>query len=184
MQRVMICGGPGSGKSTLARIMGARTGLPVYHMDHIHYAAGWVARSSEDKDRMTREIHRHPVWIFEGGHSRTYADRAAHADTLIWLDLPVGLRFARVLWRTLRYMGRTRPDMAPGCAEGFHAETLPFWRWIWRTRHTSRIKLCKMSEQPGHLVVHHLQSPAQVRHFIASLPERKEPAHDPCPVSD
>ncbi|MFQ1700486.1 AAA family ATPase [Loktanella agnita] len=184
MQRVMICGGPGSGKSTLARILGERTGLPVYHMDHIHYAAGWVPRPTEDKDRMSCDIHRRESWIFEGGHSRTYADRVAHADTFIWLDLPVGLRFARVIWRTLRDYGKTRPDMAPDCPEGFHAETLPFWRWIWRTRHASRIKLARIADQPGHLTVYHLQSRSQVRQFIANLPKTKEPANDPCPACD
>ena len=82
MKRVMIVGGPGSGKSTLARKLGARTGLPVYHMDHIHWMPGWVERPGHDKDRMTHEIHMKDVWIFEGGHSRTYQERFARADTV------------------------------------------------------------------------------------------------------
>lgn len=42
MQRVMIIGQPGSGKSTLAREMGKHTGLPVVHIDTIHWQPGWV----------------------------------------------------------------------------------------------------------------------------------------------
>lgn len=40
MKRVMIFGGAGSGKSTLARKIGARTGLPVIHIDPIYWEPG------------------------------------------------------------------------------------------------------------------------------------------------
>jgi adenylate kinase family enzyme len=109
MKRVMIVGGPGSGKSTLARLLGERTGLPVVHIDHIHWQAGWIERDKEDKDRLTREVHARDAWIFEGGHSRTYDDRMARADTLIWLDMPVWLR----LWRVLRRTVAPRSVFAP-----------------------------------------------------------------------
>ena len=169
MQRVMITGGPGSGKSTLAQIMGERTGLPVYHMDHIHWTPGWVERAKEDKTPLALDIIAKDQWIFEGGNSATYSDRTARADTFIWLDLPVALRFKRVVWRTIRDSGKVRSDMAPDCPEGFHSETLPFWLWIWRTRHTARAKLAAIAATPGHMTVHHLQNRSQVRQFIDNL---------------
>ncbi len=39
--------------------------------------------------------------------------------------------FPRLVWRLLSHFGRTRPDMAPGCAERFNFE---FWRYAWRYR--------------------------------------------------
>ena len=60
-------------------------------MDHIHYASGWVERSKAEKTRLTREVHALDEWIFEGGHSTTYPERVARADTLIWLDVPVAV---------------------------------------------------------------------------------------------
>ena len=174
MKRVMICGGPGSGKSTLARAMGARIGVPVYHMDHIHWLPGWVERPKAEKTPLVLEIVARDQWILEGGHSLTYPDRAARADTFIWLDMPVTLRLVRVVRRTIRDQGKTRPDMATGCREGFHHQTLPFWRWIWRTRHASRAKLAAIAADPGHLAVHHLRTRSQVARFIASLPTTKE----------
>ena len=166
MQRVMIVGGSGSGKSTLARVVGVRTGLPVHHMDHIHWLPGWEQRPRPLRREMALEIERGDAWVFEGGFSTTYAHRVARADTLVWLDLPVGLRMWRVTRRLFRYWGQRRPDMAPGCAEGFHSETLAFYAWIWRTRHTARQRLLTLiADAPEGLVVHHLTSRGAVRRF-------------------
>ncbi|MDF9757302.1 Mg-chelatase subunit ChlI [Pseudomonas hunanensis] len=67
MQRVMIVGQPGSGKSTLARKLGEQTGLPVVHIDTIHWQPGWVERSPDEKTRLCREVEARERWIFEGG---------------------------------------------------------------------------------------------------------------------
>lgn len=167
MKRVMIVGGPGSGKSTLARILGASTALPVFHMDHIHWKPGWVERDRDEKDRMTHEIHMREAWIFEGGHARTYAERVARADTLIWIDLPVPLRLWRVLRRTATYRGETRPDLPEGCPERLNRETLDFVAFIWRTRNSGRAKIQSILDKaPAHLVIHHLKRREDVRVFL------------------
>ena len=176
MRRVMIVGGPGSGKSTLARALGARTGLPVFHMDHIHYRPGWVERSDDEKDRLTREVHARDAWIFEGGHSRTYPERIARADTFVWLDVPVGLRLVRVLRRSAVYRGRTRPDLPEGCPEQFSRETLEFLRFILRTRATARAKLAAVwRDPPPHLTVHRLAGRRAVRAFLDGAANGQSP---------
>jgi adenylate kinase family enzyme len=163
----MVVGGPGSGKSTLAAELGRLTGLPVRHMDRIHWEPGWVARPVEEKDRMTREVHSEDAWIFEGGHSRTYDDRAGRADTLIWLDLPVSRRLGRVFRRWWTWRGRTRPDMPPDCPEKIDAE---FIRFILRTRRTGPAWIARLIAEHPHLEVHHLRSGAEARRWLASLP--------------
>jgi len=177
MQRVMIIGQPGSGKSTLARALGAVTGLPVVHIDQIHWQSGWIERANADKDRLCAEVHASPRWIFEGGRSVTWPDRLHRADTLIWLDLPLGLRLWRVLRRTLRHYGRTRPDLPAGCPERFSAE---FLLWIWRTRHSGRALAGRLyASAPADKALHHLTSPRQVAAFLADQtapdPTRSEP---------
>lgn len=47
LKRIMIIGQPGSGKSTLAKLLGEITGLPVVHIDTIHWQTGWVERSQD-----------------------------------------------------------------------------------------------------------------------------------------
>ena len=86
MQRVMIVGQPGSGKSTLARKLGQRTGLPVVHIDTIHWQPGWIERNRDEKTRLCLEVEARECWIFEGGHSATWENRMARADLLIWID--------------------------------------------------------------------------------------------------
>ena len=169
MKRVMVVGAPGSGKSTLARRLGTLTGLPVHHMDHLHWKPGWVPRDDTEKAAMAHEIEARVAWIFEGGMSSTYATRAARADTLIWLDLPVSLRLWRVTRRMIQYWGQSRPDLPDGCIEGIHGETLEFYRWIWRTRQSGRVKLLHLLDGQSHLRVFHLKSPDAVRAFWADL---------------
>ena len=167
MRRVMIIGQPGSGKSTLARRMGAITHLPVEHIDRVHWASGWGERSRAEKDRLCAEIHAKPEWIFEGGHSSTWSERLARADTVIWLDLPLWIRLPRLLWRTLRHWGRTRPDMPPGCPERFDRE---FFRWVWRTRASMRRRLNWFYDQiPEGKNRHHLRSGREVEAYLRAL---------------
>jgi adenylate kinase family enzyme len=162
----MIVGGPGSGKSTLARALGARTGLPVRHMDLIHWQPGWVERDRAEKDRLTRAVHAEDAWIFEGGHSRTYDERAARADTLIWLDLPVGLRLWRVVRRWLTWWGRTRPDLPEDCPERLDPE---FIRFILRTRSSARARIGRVVAEHPQLEVHRLRSPREVQQFLVEV---------------
>ena len=170
MKRVMILGGSGSGKSTLARLLGEKTGLPVYHMDHIHWRPGWQARPTDERRVMALDVESRDAWSFAGRFSTTYANRAMRADTLIWLDLPVGVRLWRVTKRLVSYWGAQRPDMAEGCYEGFHKETLPFYQFIWRTRHSARLKISAMIETaPKTLSVVHLKTPAEVRDWLRTL---------------
>lgn len=170
MKRVMIVGGSGSGKSTLARALGARTGLPVYHMDHIHWLPGWQERPREDRRRMALDIENREKWIFEGGFSTTFAHRLSRADTVIWLDLPVSLRLWRVTKRLVIYKGQRRADMAEGCEEVFHAQTWPFYRWIWDTRKTGPARVAALlATAPGAVRLHHLTGRAAVARFLESV---------------
>jgi adenylate kinase family enzyme len=170
----MIVGGPGSGKSTLARRMADITGLPVVHIDKIHWLSGWIERSSAEKDRLTRAVHEREEWIFEGGHFRTFDERLARADTFIWLDFSVWRRLWRVMVRTLRDLGKTRPDFPENCPERINFETLKFLHFIWTTRNSRRDKfagIC-MSPPPG-ATCHHFTNIQQIAAYLESLEQKQ-----------
>ena len=169
MQRVMIIGQPGSGKSTLARALGERTGLPVVHIDTIHWQPGWVERSHDQKTRLCHEVEARERWIFEGGHSATWNNRLARADLLIWIDRSAPLRFWRVLLRTLLNHGRSRPDLPDDCPE--RLASLPeFFGFMWRTRNSAREKMKQLAATaPPTCQVVCLRSNRHARMFLDSL---------------
>ncbi len=172
VNRIAIVGAPGSGKSTIARKLGELTGLPVYHMDHIHWKPGWVARDRSEKIEMALGILAQEQWIFEGGFSEIHSERLSRADMLIWLDLPFWLRVWRVIKRTVRWFGQSRPDMQIECKEGLNPEMLKFFKYIWDTRHSARAKIAaSVNPAPHGLILVHLTSPNQVHKFLRKAPE-------------
>lgn len=190
MKRIMIVGQPGSGKSTLARLLHKRTGLPFHYMDHIHHKPDWEPRPLWEKIELCRKVTDQESWIFEGGLSSTYPTRLHRADTMIWIDIPVGVRFWRVLRRTIRHYGTNRPDLPKGCIERFDREAMLFWKWIWDTRRSARAKIEAMAGNPRGTRVVHLTSLKEVNAWLASLPcapylsDTQEETPDARPIGD
>lgn len=171
MQRVMIVGQPGSGKSTLAREMGKRTGLPVIHIDRIHWQPGWLERNADEKTRLCREVEARDQWIFEGGHSATWDNRIARADLLIWIDRSSMLRFWRVLLRTLIQRGGPRPDLPEDCPEQL-GNLLELFNFMWTTRKSARAKMKQLAATaPSTCRVVCLRSNRQTSQFLSSVGE-------------
>ncbi|MEM9145978.1 MAG: hypothetical protein AAGC57_07235 [Pseudomonadota bacterium] len=176
MRRVMIIGGPGSGKSTLAREIGARLALPVYHIDALFWQPGWVEGDRSALTERLRAIHRTREWVIDGNYSGSWEDRLAHADTAILLDRPTGLRAWRVLRRTLRYLGRTRPDLAPGCPEHVDPGFVRFVLGYGGERR--RRALALLATAPTHVVVHHIRDHAGVAELSAGIARQRSVASE------
>lgn len=172
MQRVMIIGGSGSGKSTVARKLGDITGLPVVHIDKIHWLPGWVERPEAERYELIRDIVATEQWIFDGNYSSTFELRTARADTIIFLDISTARRVARVLWRTVTSYGRTRPDMTQDCPERLDSNFVNFIvKWVARyhSRGARARAIALVEESRSKLTVHHLKSPRDVRRFLANI---------------
>ncbi|MEM1237117.1 MAG: hypothetical protein AAGI10_09115 [Pseudomonadota bacterium] len=133
MNRVMVIGQPGAGKSTLATMLGEKTGLPVVYLDKIHWKPGWVERPLAEKIPLIRAEEEKPRWIIEGGLSATWDTRLDRADMLVWINVGLLRRLWRVLARSWRYRGQSRPDLTEGCPEQFSWETVEFLWFILRT---------------------------------------------------
>ena len=64
----------------------------------------------------------------DGNYKRTFAERLRYADFCIVLDVEASVCIGNVYKRAREYAGKSRPDMAPGCAEYVSEE---FERWIY-----------------------------------------------------
>ena len=163
----MIVGCAGSGKSTLAVRFGAVTGLPVVHIDQLYWAADWQMRDAEDYRARVKSTVAQEEWIIDGSYSSTFPERLIRADTLIFLDLPTWLCLWRVVLRSLKHYGRTRPDMPEGCHERFDWD---FLKWIAGYRKRTRPRVLNLIHNaPERVRCHHLRSTREVRRFLETV---------------
>ena len=175
MRRVMVVGGSGSGKSTLARELGAKLNLPTVHMDRLFWEPGWVVADEDVFRARVREEVAKDAWVMDGNYSRTWPERLARTDTVIFLDMPTTLRFWRALRRTISGYGKTREDLADNCPERFDFEFL--FGWVLRYHWAGRRKALSLMGDDGpasHCVRYHLTSAVDVSKFMAGVDPSKQ----------
>ena len=105
--KVILMGCPGSGKSIFARRLGARTGLPVLHLDNIWWRADGTHISREEFDQALDELLQGERWIMDGNYGRTMEVRLRACDTAIFLDYPESVCMAGITAR----VGQPHSDM-------------------------------------------------------------------------
>lgn len=163
----MVVGPSGSGKSTLARDIGEALGLPVVHLDALYWRPGWVEAPFDEFEADANAAAAQDAWVIDGNYSRTFPTRLARAGLIVFVEVPRLVSIWRVTRRRLRYAGRTRPDMAPGCPEKVD---LDFYRFIWdwpkrRPALVAELKGFQATDRP--VIV--LRRPSQVRTFLNRL---------------
>ena len=132
--KIAIMGYSGSGKSTLARLLAEKHNLAVLHFDAVHFLPGWAIRSSEEKEKITKEfMDSHEGWVIDGNYFKLYPERRIEeADRIILLLFNRLSCLYRAYRRSIIYANKTRPDMGEGCKEKFDFE---FMKWIlWKGR--------------------------------------------------
>lgn len=166
MNRVVVIGSGGSGKSTFSRELGRVTGIPVIHLDREYWRPGWEETPKDEWKARVADMLEGERWIMDGNFGGTREMRMQAADTIIFLDLPRRVCLYRILKRTLKYYGRSRPDMAEGCLERLDLE---FVMWVWNYKHRSRMTLLAELEGLEEKSVMILRNQRQVSDFLANL---------------
>ena len=114
MRRICIIGCSGSGKSRLAVELGSLLGLPVVHLDAVHWRAGWERPPKEEWRRRHGELLLPEAWILDGNYGSTMDERIAASDTVILLARSRATCLFRAFKRSIRNWRQSRPDLAPG----------------------------------------------------------------------
>ncbi len=109
MRRVAVtASASGNGKTTVGRALADRLGVPFVELDAIVHGPNWTEMSDAELRRILEPIVAAEAWVIDGGYRRKIGDLVlAHADTVVWLDLPVRVWLPRLVRRTVR---RIRED--------------------------------------------------------------------------
>ena len=179
MRRVLIVGSGGAGKSTVAVLLGARLQLPVIHLDAHYWHPGWVATPRDEWHAQVAELVERDAWVMDGNYGGTMEQRLAACDTVVLLDLPRVVCLWRIVRRAIRYAGRSRPDMTPGCAETL-SWAFVWWVWSYPSRRRPDV-LRRLAALPASTRVVRLRSSRDVAAFVAHACIAT--SHSPSPIS-
>lgn len=128
--RILVIGSSGGGKSTLSRQICDGLNLPYISMDRdFLWLPGWVKRDKQEERRLIAEAVKGERWVMDGSGASTFDLRLPRADLVLWVRVSRWICLLGIAKRVLRYRGTTRPDMAPGCIEGFPDRE--FLSYIW-----------------------------------------------------
>lgn len=167
MQRILVIGSGGAGKSTFSKRLGEKLHLPVVHLDSHYWKAGWVQPTQEEFAKTVEALLTDQAWIIDGNYSGTLNLRLAACDTVVFLDMPRFLCLWRIIFRSLCFHGRTRPDMAEGCPEQM---TWEFIRYVWNYPSSRRPKILQcLATLNNEKEVIRLTSSSQVELFFDKL---------------
>lgn len=175
-RRIVLQGISGSGKTTLARTVAAALDVPFVETDALVHGPGW----RETGDAELRELLRPTVegreWVIDSDYRRklgTYV--MAHADTVVWLDLPLHVCLRR-LWRRTIPRIRLQHELWNGNTESWR-DAFGGWDSLFvyaiRKHASQRRALPQLLARPelAHLEVVRLRTPAAVATWLGAITE-------------
>lgn len=169
-RRISVVGCGGAGKSTFSKRLGELLGLPVVHLDSFFWKPGWEETHPEEWENVVGELIRRGEWVMDGNYGGTMDMRLAASDAAVFLDMPRVLCLRRVIERRIRFAGKPRPDMAPGCPERIEWS---FLKYIWDYPKTRRPGiLAKLEAMPEGKESFVLRNPGEAEGFLSHEPIR------------
>jgi adenylate kinase family enzyme len=170
-RRVVFQGISGSGKTTLARELAGILGVPFVETDALVHGPDWTETPDTELRALLAPTVTGEAWVIDSDYRRklgTYV--MEHADTVVWLDLPLWVCMNRLCRRTL---GRIRrgEELWNGNRESWRAA---FWGWdslfVYAVRKhvDQRRRLPELFARPelAHLDVVRLRTPAAVESWL------------------
>lgn len=103
-RRLVIKGSSGAGKSTLARALSCQLELPHIELDALHHGVAWSAASAQELSaRVLAALDDERGWVVDGNYDSKLGPLVLdRADLVVWLDLPLRTKLARLARRSAR----------------------------------------------------------------------------------
>jgi adenylate kinase family enzyme len=161
-----VIGSCGAGKSTFSKALAQKTGLPLVHLDKIHWYGNWQQLSREAFDSALEAELEKPCWIIDGNFNRTIPERIRYCDTVIYLDFSRFACLMGVLKRVVTTYGTVRPDMGEGCPERIDWD---FLRWIWNFNKDKRERYYHMLNETEGIETIVLKNRRAVKKFLSQV---------------
>ncbi|MBB4822785.1 adenylate kinase family enzyme [Sporosarcina luteola] len=169
MKRIMVIGvSAGVGKSTFARRLGKKLRIEVTHLDRLYWQPGWKETPTAQFVQAQEQIVQAEQWIIEGNYTSTFPIREPHADTIIYLELPLYVCLYRVLKRRIQFHGKTRNDLTEGCPEKIDWPFLRFILTTYRKRKKKMKERLDLYATEGK-TVHYLHSSKQIEEYLENV---------------
>jgi adenylate kinase family enzyme len=129
-----------------------RFGIPLLHLDNVHFFDQWQERPIEEENRIVRTfLSENESWVIDGNYNRVAPERFAQSDVTIYLNYNRLYCYLKSFERYRANRGKTRSSC--GCIEKFDGE---FQRWILfegRTKKRRISHLSNLSKTPGRQLV-------------------------------
>ncbi|MBD2463342.1 adenylate kinase [Oscillatoria sp. FACHB-1407] len=172
-QRIVVVGCSGSGKTTTARHIAKLLHIPHVELDALHWEPNWTeAPLDVFQARITKALSG-DRWVVDGNYSKVRDLVWSRADTIVWLDYPLGLVMWQLLKRTLQRSWR-QEVLWNGNRENWQ---LSFFSrdsillWALRTFRKHRRTYAALSQDPifAHLKFVRLRSPQNTRDWLTKF---------------
>lgn len=168
MRRVSVIGSAsGNGKTTFGRILAERLNVPFVELDALNHGANWTEATPEELRAKVEPLVARNAWVIDGGYMGKLGHLVvSHADTVVWLDLPIRVWFPRLLRRTLRRIGR-RETLWNDNRESVRSA---FWGRESLFGFALRMHFRRRRTYPDRLAAYNvvrLRTPAEVERFLA-----------------
>jgi energy-coupling factor transporter ATP-binding protein EcfA2 len=172
-ERILILGRTGSGKTTLARELAAALDVPHVELDSLYFGPEFSTAPLPVLRERTSAAIAGDRWVTDG-NKRAVRDLVwPRADTIVWLDYPLGISFWRLAKRARRRTSVLKAQAAEtGRKTGLPRQFLAAARGVLtalRSHAGQRREYPRMFAEPAnqHLAVVRLRSPRATRQWLA-----------------
>jgi energy-coupling factor transporter ATP-binding protein EcfA2 len=174
-RRILILGRTGSGKTTLARELAAALGVHHVELDSLYFGADFSTVPLSMLRERTAAALAGDRWVTDGNKSAVRDLVWPRADTVVWLDYPLGVSLwrlgKRAVWRTRVLKAQASET---GRTSGLSRQLVAAAKGVLtalRSHAGQRREYPRMFAQPHnqHLAVVRLRSPRATRRWLTQM---------------